>query len=105
MFDRVMDRFLGDEIKVRRGQVVPDGDRLGAIKHAVDLPFLLDTLGQVGQRGHEPLGINGNRKQPAHDGPKLSLAALQSPDHLVRPASTHLDGLFAGSPPGRRPGY
>jgi len=81
MRDSVVDRFLDNEIEVRRGKVVRDGNRLGAVKRARRLPFPLDAVSQVGKRGHESLGINRNGKQPPQDGPKLLLAALQSLDH------------------------
>ena len=80
VLDGVVDRFLGDEIEVGRDEVVLDEDRLGAVKDACHLFLLLGTVGQVGQCGHEPLGIDRNGKQPTHDGPKLLLAALQSQD-------------------------
>ena len=81
MLDGVVDGFLGDEVEVGRDEVVGDEDRLGAVERAGHLPFLPGPVGEVGQCGHEPLGIDRDGEQPLDDGPELLLAALQSQDH------------------------
>ena len=83
MLDCIVDCFLSDEIEVRRGMVVRDCNRLGAVELAGCLSFLLGPVGQVGQRSHEPFGINRNGKQALKGGSKLTLAATQALDHLL----------------------
>ena len=82
MFDGVVDRFLGDEVKMGRGEVVRERDGTGTVKRAGHLPLLPSAFGQVGQRGHQPFAIDRHGEQSPQDGPQLLLAAVQSLSHL-----------------------
>jgi hypothetical protein len=78
VFESVVDCFLGDEIQVSRREIVRDCHWSGAVKRAGHLPLLVGPGGQFNQGSHQSVAIHGHGEQSAQDGPKLSLAALQS---------------------------
>ena len=66
--------------------IVDDPHRLVALEHAVDGVQLAGARGQIGQRDHQPLGVDLDRHQPLGQGAHVAQGLHQSVDDLGRGA-------------------